>query len=600
MKKPSQRRTAFFVFLAVLIVGLGTPGAGAEEKEIGIFFTGQSYAALYPCVCPGARAGGVARRAAALKAARAREPNLLVVEAGALFGSGPLDTVAVNFELDKERTKIYLDALKVMAYDALLLSGQEFVFGASFVKDLKEYPFVSSNVGSVGRPYVIKDVNGVRVGVLGLTDASALERGIADWKTPLLVLDDRVRELRRRGVEVVVVLSSLSQEEDAELLRSVPAVDVMINGALSYGAVTPRTVGGTLYLSTWWQARQAGLLRLRLGRDKKVKLVSCDAVALDAQVEDDPEVVALLPACMRDGDCASRQGLVARCEHPRDLLASRCVYTEPSPLDVTVIAPKECRSCQTQNVLADLEALFGKLRVRRLDAATPQAQKIIDELKATTLPLYVFEARAREHELFVLLSKMVEKKGAYYLLKPGMAGVSFFMKRPLIPGRLDVFFDLGYPYLAPLLERLKELRAKHKDLSLGLHFLAAQNEEGGFLAQGGLPAIEEYKRLACLEAAQPESFFDYFICRASEKESGWWERCADKAAVDVGRLRACAEGPEGDAALARKIALTRELEMAAGPALLVNNCEVYGMIHVPSLEELEEKLGLETTSDENK
>jgi len=308
----------------------------------------------------------------------------------------------------------------------------------------------------------------------------------------------------------------------------------------------------------------------------------------------------LLPVCVRDKDCSFRQGLVARCERPGDLLSSRCVYTQPCALDVTVITSTECRSCQTQNVLADLEALFGKLRVRTLDAAAPEAQKIIEEVEAAALPLYVFEARAEEHELFALLSKMVKKKGTRYLVKASLAGVSFFLKRPLVPGRLDVFFDLGYPHLAQLSERLKALRAKYKELSVALHFLAARDEEGNFLAPGGLPAIEEYKRLACLEALQPGSLFDYLSCRAAEKESGWWERCAEGAGVDTGRLRRCATGPDGEAALARKIALTRELEMAGGPALLVNNREVYGMVHVPSMEELEEKLGLETTSDENK
>ncbi len=599
MTKPLPRRAALFVCLSLLAAGFLAPACRAEEKEIGIFFTGQSYAALYPCVCPGEREGGVARRAAALKEARAQHPGLLAVEAGALFGSGVLDTAAINFEVDRERTKIYLAALKAMGYDALLLSGQEFVFGASFVGELEDYPFVSSNV-SAGRPYVLKEVNGVRVGVLGLTDETAAQRGAAGWKAPLLVLEDRVRDLRKRGAEVVVVLSSLSQEEDARLLKSVSGVDVMINGAPSYTTPAPRTVEGAHYLSVWWQARKAGLLRLRLGKDKKVELVSCDPVALGAQVRDDPEVAALLPVCIQDSDCVFREGLVARCERAEDLLASRCVYTQPSALDVTVIEPKECPSCQTQAVLRDLEAFFGKLRVRRLDAASAEARKIIDDAEAEALPLYVFEAKAEKHELFAMLSKMVEKKRAYYLLRPGMAGVSFFMKRPLIPGRLDVFFDLGYPHLAELAERLKALRARHSDLSLGLHFLAARNEEGAFLAQGGLPAIEEYKRLACLEAAQPELFFDYLICRAGEGGSGWWERCAEEAGVDTGRLRGCATGPEGDAALARKIALTRELEMAAGPALLVDNREIYGMINVPSLEELEEKLGLRSQESNKK
>ncbi len=597
-----QGRIALLVSLLALAAGLPARPLGAQEqeKEIVLFITGQSYAALYPCDCPGEPDGGVARRAAALKEARLRYPGLLAVEAGALFGSGVLDTASVNFDLDAERTKIYLTALKAMGYDALLLSGQEFVFGASFIKDFEDLPFVSTNVSGAGRPYLLKEVDGVRVGVLGLTDATAAARGAVGWKTPLLVVKDGVRDLRKRGAEIVVVLSSLSREEDAALLRSAPGIDVVINGAVSYGPVEAGTLEGALYVSTWWQARRASLLRLRLEGKGKAGLVSCDEVTLGAARQDDPEVAALLPVCIKDSDCVRRGGFAARCQHSKGLLASRCVYTQILPLDVTVIESKECPSSQTQAVLRDLEALFGKLRVRRLDAAAAEAQKVIEDAQAGTLPLYVFEAAAEEHEFFGFLSKMVEKKGAYYVLRPDLAGVSVFLKRPAAPGRLDVFFDLGYPYLAELAQRLKALRARHKDISLAWHFLVARDEEGAFLAQGGLPTIEEYKRLACLEKTQPDLFFDYLICRAGERESGWWERCAEKAGADTGLLRGCAAGPEGDAALTRKIALTQELEMAAGPVLLLHNRDVYGMVQVPSLEELEEKLGLVPQESKNK
>jgi len=599
MRNFPQRRAALFVSLLFLFVGSCASARGAEEKEVTVFFTGQAYAALYPCECQ-LREGGVARRAAALKELRGRHPGLLVVEAGALFGSGDVDMAAVNLELDKERTRIYLAALKAMGYDALLLSGQEFIFGASFLGEFTDHPFVSSNVSGVGRPHIIKDVDGVRVGVLGVTDRSAASHGAADWKAPVPALEQGVRDLKKAGAEVIVVLSSLCPKEDAAFLKDVKGIDVVINGAPSYGSVVPKTVEGAVWVSTWWQAKQAGLLRLRLGKDKKVEVISCDAVALGPSVADDPDVSRLLPACMQDTDCRPRPGLVVRCERSQDLAASRCVYTQPSPLDVTVIAPKECPSCQTEAVLRDLEALFGKMRVRRLDAAEAEAQKIIEEVQAATLPLYVFEAQAEAHEFFPLLSNMVEKKRVFYVLKPGMGGVSVFLKRPVVPRRLDVFLTLGYSHLAELAMRLKELGAKHKDVSLNLHFLAAQNAEGAFLAQGGLPAIEEYKRLACLEATQPEVFYDYLACRAADIESGWWERCAEQTGVDAGHLRGCAAGPEGDTALAQKIALTRELEMAAGPALLVNNRDIYGMVNVPSLEELEEKLGLGSPESENK
>jgi len=595
--QPSARRAVLFVSVALLTGALGTVSSWAGEKEVSLFFTGQAYAALYPCKCPGEAFGGVARRATALRNIRAQGTDPLVIEAGAVFGSGSQDVDARNLEEDLERTKLYLDALKAMEYDALLVTPQEFVFGVSFLKGLKDHPFVTSNIQGVGRPYLIKDVHGVRVGVLGVTDGSAAARGAAGWHVPAVAVRDGIRGLEEQGAKIIIVLSSLTPAQDEQLLKDVSGIDIVINGSPSFGAVAPRAVDGAIVLSTWWQARKAGLLRLGFSKNKGVRLISYATIELGEALEDDPDIAALLPVCMQDVDCAPLQGLMARCDRSKGVRSARCVYIAPPPLDVTVITSRACSSCRTEGILGDLEALFGKPRVRTLDASEKEARALLEELDARALPQYVFTDAIERHEMFGLLNQLVEKRGVHYRLKPGAAGVSFFMKRPRISGNLDIFIDLSYPHLALLMERLKELIAHAADLSLGVHYLAAQDEKGSFMALGGQRTIDEYRRMACLEGAEPEKFFDYMMCRAAALESGAWEACAADVGADVAGMRDCASHGEGDNLLARKIRLTKELEVTRGPVLLFNNQEIYGMEDVPSLEEFERKLGLLTQVD---
>jgi len=78
----------FNIFCAFVILAI-VSCVSVYADEIKVVFTGQSYAMLYPCSCPMAPNGGVARRAALIKKLRAAGPNVLVVEAGSSVAMVP-------------------------------------------------------------------------------------------------------------------------------------------------------------------------------------------------------------------------------------------------------------------------------------------------------------------------------------------------------------------------------------------------------------------------------------------------------------------------------------------------------------------------------
>ncbi|MGE5279358.1 MAG: DsbA family protein, partial [Deltaproteobacteria bacterium] len=237
--------------------------------------------------------------------------------------------------------------------------------------------------------------------------------------------------------------------------------------------------------------------------------------------------------------------------------------------------------------LTSLQQTFVKVRPRTLDPAEPEARRLLGVVGATTVPVYIFGEDIEQYPLFAQLSQTVEKKGSYYVVHPMFAGACAFLDRPYVSGRLDVFFDLTYPRLAELARRLKELRERDRDIDVRLHFLAAVEPAGGFVARGGDETVEEFRRLACIDASDPQKVFDYLACRTDAAAPGEAQACARAAGLDVDRLSRCATGREGEDALRANIALTDELNIGFGPTLVVGNRDVYAVAEVPSLEELE-------------
>lgn len=557
----------------------------AFAREIKIVFTGQSYAMLYPCTCPIEPDGGVARRATLIKKIRSSSPDTIVVEAGNSFASGAQDQNSQNYESDSRRTDIYVRSLKQMNYDAILLSSQEFSFGIGFIEHYPDVPFVSSNIGATGRPDVLKDLGWIKVGILGLTDSEAVAKGVQQWQPPVQALEKRVADLKKKGAAIIILLSSLKPQEDQELLAKLKGIDVVINGSPSYGSVSLSEQDGVLYLTTWWEARKAGVLTLDISGSKIVKK-NLEERRLSSELVDDESILTFLPACFRDPDCKKKAGFSAQCENG-STPAARCVYLELPQVSMTIIRPRLCRSCRIEPVVNDLKGVFGKLKVDYLTLDDKEAREIIKEFNIDMLPAYLFHNDIEKSGIFASLSTSLEKGKNYYRLKPQASGVSYFLNRQEQPKRLDIFFDYSNPQLGQLLQVLKAFHEKHRDIHIHLNFIAAQDPSGNFVSRGGTSEVEEFKRVASIDDLYPEKVLDYLICRAGQKESSWWDECATTSKIDAAKVKTRVFSVQSKDLMVKRTKLTQELAIASGPTFLLDNKEIFSMVNAPSLEELE-------------
>jgi 2',3'-cyclic-nucleotide 2'-phosphodiesterase/3'-nucleotidase len=210
---------------------------------------------------------GLAKVATYVKQVRAEQENVLLVDSGDTFQGTPLAYYAATKYSDKPNPTVA--AMNAMGYDAMAVGNHEFNFGLRALWRMKEqakFPLLGANIVSTyhdGRrdfePYVIREVEGVRIALLGL-----ITPAVPNWdppehltgytfRDPVEVAKEIVPELRKKADVVVVLIHSglgasiETGEPDAEgtaenrtyeLVKQVAGIDVVFLGH------SHRVVGG--------------------------------------------------------------------------------------------------------------------------------------------------------------------------------------------------------------------------------------------------------------------------------------------------------------------------------------------------------------------
>jgi len=157
------------------MAGISTPPwqMAAGETLITILHTNDTHSQIDPLPendkqYPGK--GGVARRATLVKRIRKENPNTLLVDGGDVFQGTPY----FNFY----RGEVEYKSMSLIGYDAVTLGNHDFDNGVDALAAAMKFAtfdFVSSNydvrgtpLENIVKPYVVKELGGVRVGLFGL------------------------------------------------------------------------------------------------------------------------------------------------------------------------------------------------------------------------------------------------------------------------------------------------------------------------------------------------------------------------------------------------------------------------------------------------
>ena len=549
-----------------------------NAKEITLLYSGQTHAMIYHCNCPIEPDGGVAKRATLFKEAGKESPQVLILDSGDFSAGGAKDEFTQDVSLDKQRTLVNLKAMEQMRYDAAAVGEDEFNSGMDFFnKNIAKAKFnlLSCNIRADNVSiYSIKDLSGIKVGIIGVTNPILGKRveGLA-VSDPKVSLQDAVIEARKKGAVIIIVLSNLGESEDLKLLEGISGVDILIVGNAPLPGSTFSKAGKTILLRTAWQGRSIGKASF-VWENNKIGRFTAEELRVSPQVNDDAGILSILPHCFADYSC-KKEGFTGFCENP-GTLNSRCTFKKAKQVSLTIVTARDCITCNFDTVIKPLKLRFPGLDVKFLYYPDKKAQEAVQEFSLMGLPAYIIGKKVSEEEGFADIKNSLDERGNSYLLKAQVSGIERFLNRDLIKGKFDVFLSLYDKDTAGLLEVLKDFKPD-------IHFLA-RRAQGGFDAARGDMEAEEDLRSVCVQKYYPQYFWDYLICRAKKINSSWWESCLGSA--DTTKIKACATGIEGAALLMNNIEMNSDLQVMVGPVYLLNNQEVFSSKGVPTKKEL--------------
>src|SRR5690554_1888181 len=117
---------------------------------------------------------GLAKVFSVIKAVREENPNTLLLDNGDTIQGTILSDDLYNTKLDLPHPVI--DVMNFMGYDAMTLGNHEFNFGLELIDKIVEeakFPILGANIywkdgRNFAEPYIIKEVAGIKIGILGL------------------------------------------------------------------------------------------------------------------------------------------------------------------------------------------------------------------------------------------------------------------------------------------------------------------------------------------------------------------------------------------------------------------------------------------------
>ena len=283
----------FGVFIALLLFN----SAICAAAELVIFHTNDMHSRIQDTDDRGA-SEGLAEMAAAVKTVKAKNPATLWLDAGDTFHGMPIITISKGESL--------VPLLNTAGVDAMTAGNHDFNYGSAqlerLAKQLK-FPLLDANVvrksngKTVFKPYKIFKVNGIKVGVFGLsTPETAYKtnpKNVTDveFLNPVDVSKEMIKMLRPK-CDVLIALMHMGVDASSEftserIARETDGIDLIVDGHSHTALPEGIRVKDTLIV-------QAGYYEHFLGR-ATIEVENHKIVSKKAELLDSDEIKAICP-----------------------------------------------------------------------------------------------------------------------------------------------------------------------------------------------------------------------------------------------------------------------------------------------------------------
>jgi 5'-nucleotidase / UDP-sugar diphosphatase len=206
---------------------------------------------------------------------KAKDKNLLFVDSGDLFHG--------TNEANINNGQGVVDIAKLMGYTSMTVGNHDFNFGIDRLLEIRDninFPMLSANVflndKLLFKEYMIVEVNGIKLGLFGLTTEVSLSHlNTRDLKgikitNPVIEAKNVVEKLKGK-CDSIILVSHLGTTQDREIMRQVKGIDVIFCGHSHFIKRKPEIINGINLVAPGSYTNFVGVARLYFNKNKLKK-----------------------------------------------------------------------------------------------------------------------------------------------------------------------------------------------------------------------------------------------------------------------------------------------------------------------------------------
>ena len=249
---------------------------------------------IYPLVDKLGERGGVARLKTVVDEIKKDNPNSLLLFGGDLAGGLLFGAVYKGFPM--------VEAMNLIPVDYANFGQHDFDFGIEntikLVADSK-FKWISSNLDYYGKqlpttvPYVVKEVGGIKIGVIGLIDDMNTSTPIKGLKQEDLdaAAKRAIVNMKKDNPEFIVAITQTSSDMDEEILKNNPEIGAVFTEERIENESVIKYIGNRPIMSPCGNI--GSLIRLNIYKNSAQVSTNLSVYAIDKNVKSNPELFKL-------------------------------------------------------------------------------------------------------------------------------------------------------------------------------------------------------------------------------------------------------------------------------------------------------------------
>ncbi len=221
------------------------------------------------------------------------------MDSGDLLLPIPIQPNEASRKLAGLKADLYVKAYNFMKYDAFTPGEIDLSFGVEALKEKSKaakFPFLAANLmeDSSGKPvfstHLVKEVNGIKVGLMGLisdrvhVEWPSEEKGKYRLSDPIAAARKAVAALKKQNCRIIVAIAHMPAEEQEGLAFAIPEIDFILGGHDRNYQIIPMKANNAQILMAGSRGENLG--RVDLALEEKTPIFRYRLIALTDKFSD--------------------------------------------------------------------------------------------------------------------------------------------------------------------------------------------------------------------------------------------------------------------------------------------------------------------------